>query len=80
MENWSYRIRELWILHKREIKCYGVCAWFVIIGVGTGWWPGAWAGLIAATVIYAFDRWGRPWAERGKQVLNQTQPPKDKNP
>jgi len=78
MESWLYRIREIWTLHKKEIKRYGACAWFVIIGVATGWWAGAWAGLFAATLIYAFDRWGRPWAERGREVLGQKQPSKEK--
>lgn len=77
MESWLYRIKELWILHKREIIRYSVCAWFVIIGVATAWWPGAWGGLVAAALIYAFDRWGRPFAERGRTILGQNAP-KDK--
>jgi hypothetical protein len=73
MENWSYRIRELWILHQREIKRYSLCAVAFISGVTYPWWPSAVLGVLAAAAMYSHDRWGRPWAERGRQVLKGTQ-------
>jgi hypothetical protein len=75
MENWSYKIRELWTLHKREIKRYGFCALLVFAGFTRASYRVAWIGVIIAAVMFCFDRWGRPWAERGKQVLggNRTQ-------
>lgn len=79
MENWSYRIREIWSLHKREIKRYGLCAWLVIVGVLHPYYVLAWTGVIAAAVMWAFDRWGRPWAERGKQIMNGTRAARDQN-
>lgn len=69
MGSWSYRTRELWQLHKREIKKYGVCAWFLIAGLSSGTYILAWAGLIGAVVMYCFDRWGKPWAERGRVLM-----------
>lgn len=77
MENWSYRIREFWLLNKREIKRYGVCAWFVLVGMVHPIYPAAWLGLGAALAIYLFDRWGRRWAERGRMVMKGTGPGKE---
>jgi len=77
MESFIYRIKELWILHKREIKRYGVCVLLVYAGI---WHHTLLPGLIgvgAAAVMWCYDRWGRPWAERGKQVLNGNKSPKE---
>lgn len=64
MGSWSYRARELWQLHKREIKRYGICAWILIIGVIREKWFLAWGALGAAAVMYCYDRWWKPWADR----------------
>ena len=77
MENWSYRIRELWTLHKREIKRYGFCALLVWVGLMQAKYLAAWIGLGAALAMFAFDRWGRPWAERGKKVISGNRTPKE---
>jgi hypothetical protein len=69
MENWSYRIREIWLLHKREIKRYGLCAIGFITAVTHSWWPGAAFCVLAAAAMYAYDRWGGPWAERGRTAI-----------
>jgi hypothetical protein len=71
MEDWSYRTKELWQLHKREIKRYGCCVALVFAGVSQGCYAAAWIGLGAALVMWAFDRWGRPWAERGRMIMNR---------
>jgi hypothetical protein len=76
MESFLYKIKELWILHNREIKRYGVCALLVYASI---WHRSLLAGLIgvgAALVMWCYDRWGRPWAERGKEFLKGNQPPK----
>jgi hypothetical protein len=77
MGNWSYRIREIWQLHKREIKKYGLCAWALIIGIWTRTYALAWVGLGAAIIMYAYDRWGRPWAERGRIIMGGKKTDKD---
>jgi hypothetical protein len=69
MGSWSYRARELWQLHKREIKRYGICAWIVIIGVVREKYFLAWLGLGAAVAMYCYDRWGKPWEERGRILM-----------
>lgn len=69
MENWSYRIREFWLLNKHDIKRYGVCVWMVLVGMLKAVYPLAWFGLGATFVMWAFDRWGRPYAELGKQMM-----------
>ena len=71
MENWSYRAREIWLLHNREIKRYGCCAALVISGLYLGRYAGAWIGLGAALVMWSFDRWGQPWAERGRIAMER---------
>ena len=71
MENWSYRLREFWSQNKREIVRYGICGWMILLGLLQSL-PGiSLAGLGAALVMLAYDRWGRPWAERGKAVIEQ---------
>jgi hypothetical protein len=76
MENWSYRIREFWLLNHREIKRYGLCVWMVFVGLLQSVHPLAWFGLGAGIVMWAFDRWGRPYAELGKQKLSERPPKK----
>jgi hypothetical protein len=74
MENWSYRIRELWTLHQREIKRYGLCAIGFVSSVTHPWWPGAAFCVLAAGAMYAYDRWGEPWAERGRKAIKGSGP------
>ena len=77
MGNFSYRIRELWTLHNREIKRYGVCALLVYAGIWHSSLLAGGIGVGAALVMWCFDRWGRPWAERGKAFLKGDQPPEE---
>jgi len=74
MENWSSTLRELWLLHKREIKRYGLCALVLIAGLNSHDYAVAWMGLIIAVVLYAYDRWGQPYAERGKEIMKRNKP------
>jgi hypothetical protein len=71
MENWSYRAREFWLRHSREIKRYGFCLALVLSGVIQRSFAPAWLGLGGAAVMWAYDNWGRPWAERGRLVMNR---------
>ena len=41
----------------------------VLVGMLKAVYPLAWFGLGAAFVMWAFDRWGRPYAELGKQMM-----------
>lgn len=71
MENWSYRLREFLSRNKRDLIRYGICVWMIFVGLAQSL-PGiAVAGLVAALVMHAHDRWGRPWAERGRAYLQQ---------
>ena len=77
MENWSYRLREFLSQNKRELIRYGICVWMIFLGLVQSL-PGiAVAGLIGALVMYVHDRWGRPWAERGRAYLEQREKNKE---
>lgn len=69
MENWSYRLREFCGSHRRDIKRYGLCALLFIVALLQRVWVVAWGSLLAAAVIHAYDRWGAPYAERGRLVI-----------
>jgi hypothetical protein len=49
----------------------------LIVGVGTKTYVLAWVGLGAAIVMYVYDRWGRPWAERGRIIMGGNKTDKD---
>ena len=74
MENWSSSLKEFYLLNKREIKRYGICALLVAAGLNSRDYVIAWLGLGAAIIMFAFDRWGRPYAERGKEIMNRNKP------
>lgn len=74
MGSFIYRLKEIWAQHKREITRYAICAWFIFIGLVQSQYTLVWAGFGAAVLMYAFDRWGRPWAERGKMLIKGNKP------
>ena len=74
MENWLSTIREIWLLHGRDIKRYGLCLWCLIVGLARDRIYLAWLGLAAALCMFAYDRWGQPWAERGRLLLKSSNP------
>jgi hypothetical protein len=79
MENWLYRTKELWLLNKREIKRYGLCGLVVIAGFKESTPAAVLIGLGIALVMWAYDHWGRPWAERGRLAI-QAKELQRKNP
>ncbi len=68
MADWS-SIRELYYLYKPEIRRYGTCLFGIVIGLLAGHWQLSTCFFAAMVIMYAHERWGRPWAKRGEQVL-----------
>ena len=69
MENWLYNLKEIWLLHKTSIKRYGTCVACMLSGLYKHSQILLWAGFAAIFVIYAAQRWGEKYAERGRQWI-----------
>jgi len=66
MENWLYKAKECWQLHQREIKRYGLCSLLVVAGLKQSAPFAVIIAVVIALVMWSYDRWGQPWAERGR--------------
>lgn len=77
MASWS-SIKELWLLHHREIKRYAIGVAILIAGMQDRRWLLAWFGLGWLVAIFCYDRWGMYWAERGREYLRGNPPNKPK--
>lgn len=70
MEDWSYKIREWWAAHRRNILRYGFCGLGCIAGLKRGAWLLVWLSLGAAAIMHCYDRFnGEYWRQRGAGVL-----------
>jgi hypothetical protein len=49
----------------------------VIAGLTSGRYVLAWVGLGAAVAMYCFERWLKPWAERGRIIMGGKKTDKD---
>jgi hypothetical protein len=74
MENWRYNLENFWLLHRRNIKRYGVCIWAIIAGATTHRHFLAYIALVAAALFFCYDRWLHVWAERGRKILHSAEP------
>jgi hypothetical protein len=71
MELWLYKIKEFWLLNKRELKRYGLCALVIWTGFRQSVPVVVILGFIMALIMWAYDTWGRTWAERGRLVAEE---------
>ena len=71
-------IREFCVQYAPELKRYGTTALIALAAMYKGLWP--LAGLIlfiAVPIMYAYGRWGRPWQQKGAQIIFKPKNPND---
>lgn len=67
-------IRNFYHLHRREVRRYGFVALLAVVALARGSMLLFLACFLAAPVMYAYDRWGEPWRQRGEALLNKRKP------
>lgn len=62
-------IREFYHLHRREVHRYGFVALFFFGALATGRIAVSLLVLLGGGVMYAYDRWGEPWRQKGEKLI-----------
>jgi len=69
MDIWS-SIRDWCAQYRPELQRYGIAVLLVLAAMYKGLWLLACLILfVTIPIIYAYDRWGRPWQAKGEQMI-----------
>lgn len=68
MVTWSL-IVDYYHSHRAEVRRYAFALLFMAAALYTGRMAAAVAGFLALPVMYACNRWGEPWRQRGEEMM-----------